>query len=340
MKRFSCACGNPVFYENTFCTSCGARLGFDPARLTLVAVQQTPQGNWQDSAGSLYDLCRNTLQHDNCNWLNAAGDPDPYCVSCRLNRTIPNLDNPENRQRWRSIENAKRRLLFTFLQFGLDVLSKTRGWPHGLAFDFIEDTTPLHGESGRVLTGHEHGIITINVAEADDVVRTMTRKQMNERYRTLLGHFRHESGHYYFPRLVNDGPQLDEYRRLFGDETLDYTSALDHYYSQGPAKDWPQKHISAYASAHSAEDWAETWAHYLHMYDCLDTAAAYGLSDPPGGDFDQLLQRWQDFSVVLNELNRSMGMRDAYPFWIIEPVAQKLRFVDTVLNGVRSRAPL
>ena len=333
MKRFECSCGQAVFFHNSSCTRCGVTLGFDPARLALIALR--PDGAvLRDAADHAYRTCRNALDYQNCNWLVEATDPDDYCVACRLNRTIPNLANPANREYWNLIEDAKRRLVYALLGLHLPVLSQTRGWPHGLAFDFIED----HGTGDvaeRVLTQHADGVITINVAEADDVIRAMARRRMNERYRTLLGHFRHESAHYYFDTLLQNPIQRAAYRELFGDERLDYAQALDAYYANGPPVDWETRHISAYAAAHPAEDWAETWAHYLHMHDCLETALAHGLIQPSGESFAALISAWQAFSVALNELNRSIGLGDAYPFVISPAVADKLQFVHELLTGQR-----
>jgi hypothetical protein len=331
MKRFECSCGQAVFFHNSSCTRCGVQLGFDPASLTPIALQGEGD-ELRDDAGERYRTCRNTRDYGNCNWLVAAEDTDDYCVACRLNRTIPNLANPTYREYWNLIEDAKRRLVYALLGLHLPVLSQTRGWPHGLAFDFIEDH-PHNQPADRVLTQHANGVITINVAEADEVMRTMSRRQMNERYRTLLGRFRHESAHYYFDHLLQDPMQRTAFRILFGDEHQDYARALADYYASGPPPDWEARHISAYAAAHPAEDWAETWAHYLHMHDCLETAVAHRLVEPSGSTFDDLLSQWQEFSVALNELNRSIGLSDAYPFVISPPVAGKLRFVHELLRA-------
>ena len=335
MKRFECSCGQAVFFHNSSCTRCGVTLGFDPARLALVALQ--PDGEYLvDPAGQSFRSCRNALDYHNCNWLVDAADADAYCVACRLNRTIPNLAKAANREYWNLIEDAKRRLVYALLRLQLPVLSRARGWPHGLAFDFIEDHA-TGDVAERVLTQHADGVITINVAEADEVIRTMARRQMNERYRTLLGHFRHESAHYYFDMLLAGTEQRAAFRELFGDNRQDYAQALDTYYANGPPADWETRHISAYAASHPAEDWAETWAHYLHMHDGLETALAHGLVQPPGGGFDALLSTWQEFSVALNELNRSIGLSDAYPFVISPLVAQKLQFVHELLLAWRTR---
>jgi hypothetical protein len=336
MKRFNCSCGAPVFFDSRICTACSAVLGFDAERLQMVSLTAALDGYWQAADGMLYRSCRNHIEYNNCNWLVNAGDSQDYCVACRLNRTIPNLVTGENLAYWQRLEEAKRRLVYSLLWLGLPVMRQTAGWPLGLLFDFIE--APDTG-CDLVSTGHKDGVITINVAEADDIFRAMQRKQMNESYRTLLGHFRHESGHYYFNYLVNDDAALQQCRRIFGDERHNYQAAIDDYYQYGPPPGWQSTYISAYSTAHPGEDWAECWAHYLHMLDCLETAASYGLVEPLvwEDNFDDWLGEWPQFTVLLNELNRAMGLRDAYPFIISNTVAGKLRFIHQLLRAaVRS----
>jgi len=332
MKRFKCRCGQPVFYENTTCIRCGEKLGFSPLTLQIHTLYKA-DGKFRDHEGTLFRLCRNRIDHANCNWLLPGQSKVSYCQSCRLNRTIPNLSTPQNEAYWSELERAKRRLLYTLLALGLPVTSKKPDWPYGLAFDFIEDqrSNPNVDET-FVSTGHKNGVITINVAEADDVTRAMTRKHMLESYRTLLGHFRHESGHYYFEILLSD---REAFRSWFGDERSDYNQDLANYYASGPPPDWRQNFISAYAAAHPLEDWAETWAHYLHIVDSMDTAHAYGLAVHTLDDgFADGLTDWMQLTVILNELNRSMGMRDPYPFVITTPVAGKLQFIHQVIHPV------
>jgi len=328
MKRFRCRCGQSVYFENVSCIRCGELLGFDPATLQF-ATLRPENGNWRGHTGALFKLCRNRIEHKNCNWLVPSENMEAYCLSCRLNRTIPNLSTPENRAHWSELERAKRRLIYTLLSLELPVLSKRRDWPHGLAFDFIEDQrSNPNVEEVFVATGHRDGVITINVTEADDVMRVMTRKHMLESYRTLLGHFRHESGHYYYEILLSD---RQGFREHFGDERRDYSNALSAYYNNGPPQDWQEHYISAYASAHPLEDWAECWAHYLHIVDSMETATEFGLTKSVDDDFSQTLSEWMQFTVILNELNRSMGMRDPYPFVISAAVAGKLEFIHALI---------
>ena len=207
----------------------------------------------------------------------AAADPDPLCESCRLTRVIPDLSMAGNRETWYRLEKAKRRLLYTLQGLRLPIVPKVARGDPGLAFEFLHDQL-VGGDAGRVMTGHDNGLITVNAAEADDVQRERQRVQQNEPYRTLIGHFRHESGHYYWDRLISGGNDLDRFRELFGDERADYGAALQKHYQDGPPPDWQHAHVSAYASSHPWEDWAETWAHLLHMVDALETAGAAGLT--------------------------------------------------------------
>jgi hypothetical protein len=207
----------------------------------------------------------------------------------------------------------------------------------------------------RVMTGHRAGLITINVAEADDPYREQTRKEMGEAYRTLLGHFRHESGHYYWDRLIRDSDQLGAFREMFGDERADYDAARESHYRRESEPEWPQAFVSAYASMHPWEDWAETWAHCLHIVDTLETARAYGLvlePRPVGGSpqqrlsaravhferFDDVITAWVPVTIALNSLNRSMGLPDLYPFVLSPRAVRKLRFVHDVIVSTSQAA--
>ena len=183
------------------------------------------------------------------------------------------------------------------------------------------------------MTGHLDGLITINIAEADIVNRAITRQYTGELYRTLLGHFRHESGHYYYNRLIVSPALLERFRSLFGDETRDYAAALEYYYSPNNPVPRDPAMISHYAQSHPLEDWAEVWAHYLHMIDTLETAKDYGLHQGSiqFDDFDETLLKWSELTLLLNSLNRSMGLEDAYPFVLSELTLRKLRFVHDLI---------
>lgn len=359
MRLFSCGhCGQRLYFENVACTHCGAQLGFLPDHLALVSLETNGEGEdlWQ-SNGDSYRKCGNYTDHAVCNWMVPADDPDAFCPACRLNQTIPDLSVEGNKERWRSLETEKRRLVYSLLRLCLPLqpLSVGKG---GLGFNFLADTNPPFRERHKVLTGHAQGLITLNIQEADPAERERMRGQMDEPYRTLLGHFRHESGHYYWDRLVRDTPLLHECRTLFGDDTQDYGEALERHYQQGAPADWQEHFISSYATMHPWEDWAETWAHYLHIVDTLETAWAFGIGSQPQAsdgraerirhDFDPyreaqmdtLIEHWLPLAFALNSLNRSMGHEHAYPFVISPTAIKKLAFVHRVVRQAHSDALL
>lgn len=357
MKLFKCDhCGQPVYFENTYCVQCNASLGFDPQRMDVVALQPAKDNSYVffDNRGNItpatprYNYCINK-QYSVCNWLLPIDSGGEYCIACNLNRTIPDLSQPEHLEKWARIEVAKHRLVYSLLRFQLPVISKFQDEDKGIAFDFMAENKQ---GTERLLTGHDHGLITLNIDEADDAIREMARNQMDEVYRTLLGHFRHETGHYYWDQLIKDTNRLQPFRNLFGDETIDYAGALKQHYSKAASDSWTAKFISAYANAHSWEDWAETWAHYMHIVDTLETAYSFGLTvnprvaDPENAMsaslnidpyatkyFEDIIERWIPLSFVMNSLNRAMGMKDSYPFVINEAVKQKLNFIHETIRG-------
>ena len=356
MKIFTCsACTHVAFFENVQCVRCGHALAYLPDLGVLSALEQVPEPNGptpaslyvavgSDAQGPRYRLCKNYSNNAVCNWALPEHDPNDYCRACRLTSTVPNLSDPDAIDAWRRLEIAKRRLVYTLIELGLPLESKDDQPETGLAFAFKQD-----GPDGeRVLTGHCDGLVTINVREADAPAREQMRVSLGERYRTLLGHFRHESGHYYWDRLIKDSSWLQDYRALFGDESFDYELAVKQHYSS-PRQNWADEFVSAYATMHPWEDWAETWAHYLHIVDTLETARSYGLVIRPqavGGatsetvtahrvhfdNFEDLIATWPPLTVALNSLNRSMGLPDIYPFILAERVIEKLRFVHQVVE--------
>lgn len=341
MKLFGCpVCEQTVHFENSECTRCHHELAYLPDRATMIAIEPAGQ--------SPYRQCGNRIDHNACNWAVPESEPEErFCRACRLNEVIPNLDDPIAKQAWIKLEQNKRRLIYTLLQLGLPVQSRTDNPEHGLAFAFKQDQP---GEA-RVTIGHEGGLITINIAEADSPFREKTRLEMGESYRTLLGHFRHEIGHYYWERLIAGSPLLGPFRELFGDERASYEEALAAHYKNGAPPDWPSRFVSSYASMHPWEDWAESWAHYLHMVDTLDTARSFGLALRPQAasgdrhkleagmrrldfdDFDDLEAAWVPLTIALNSLNRSMGLPDTYPFALPEAALKKIRFVHDAIEG-------
>ncbi len=351
MRLFTCRhCDHRLYFENVVCERCDATLGFLPDQLHLVSLEADEKERWlPQGEDTLYRKCANYEQHAVCNWMVPVADTHDFCAACRLNQTIPDLSVEGNVDLWRTLETEKRRLVYSLLRSGLPVCSHETE-QNALAFDFLADSDPSFNERGKVLTGHNQGLITINIKEADPAERERMRGEMAEPYRTLLGHFRHEAGHYYWDRLIRDTPYLDECRNLFGDDTLDYGAALEQHYQQGAPANWQENYISSYATMHPWEDWAETWAHYLHMVDTLETAWQFGIGiRPKAGDdatqpvrhdfdpyraqnIDTLIKHWLPLTFALNSLNRSMGHEHAYPFVISPRVTEKLGFVHRVVH--------
>jgi hypothetical protein len=362
VRIFHCDhCRQLLFFENVQCVKCGHALAYLPDLGVIGSLEpagEAPggEGLWRSpiprAAGRAYKLCENYSAHNICNWAVPADDPHSLCVSCRLTRVIPDLSKPAHKPAWYKLEVAKRRLVYTLAELKLPLRSRSDDPERGLAFEFLAD--PEDPAEPRVLTGHAAGVITVNVAEADDPEREKRRVQLHEPYRTLLGHFRHEVGHYYWERLIRDYPsRLEDFRSALGDERADYAAAVKRHYDSGAPADWQAQYISAYATMHPWEDWAETWAHYLHMIDALETAAACGgrLRPPKAGDpalrqvpdplgdepvsFDELMESWFPLTYMLNNLNRGLGQADAYPFVISVPVVEKLRFVYDTVAGAK-----
>ena len=354
VKIFHCDhCQQLVFFENIRCVNCGHALAYLPDLEDMGSLDPVEGDRWRSPARAArdrtYRLCANYTREDICNWAIPSQDPNSLCQSCRLTRVIPDLSRAGLLGAWYRLESAKRRLVYSLLAMNLPLVARTDDPEHGIAFDFLADDPAV---TAVVLTGHNEGVITLNVAEADDAEREKRRLQMHEPYRTLLGHFRHEIGHYYWDRLIKERDRLTDFRRLFGDEREDYDKALERHYQRGAPANWQERFVSVYASSHAWEDWAETWAHYLHIFDTLETAIGCGLalrprrSDEPtlkpdlvlrgnrAVSFDLMIERWFPLTYVLNNLNRGLGMPDAYPF-VLSPVAiEKLRFVHESITAV------
>jgi hypothetical protein len=343
MTPFTCdACGATVYFDNDRCLRCGHALAFVPGECRVAALEPTDDRRWRLATDAprlrdrRYKVCRHAGTSSlACNWLLDAEDPLDLCCACRLTSQIADLAQPDQRARVARLEKAKRRLLIDLRQLRLPVFhSETR---HPLRFAFLAD---LPGQS-PVLTGHADGLITVNLKEADDVARTRARQNLAEPYRTVLGHLRHEVGHYYWDEFFLDAPEdLAACRALFGDERADYAQALQTHY-EAPRADWADTFVSQYASAHPWEDWAETWAHALHLHALLDAVAGFApalLPQPvtagrPWDDIDAALDHAQRLTPIVNELNRSLGQADAYPFVIAPAVRDKLRFVHRMIRA-------
>ncbi|WP_167102762.1 putative zinc-binding metallopeptidase [Mycobacterium sp. DL592] len=343
MRDFICPnCGQHLAFENSVCLSCGRSVGFsleDETFLVIASGTESEHGGAVDAAE--YQLCAN-LHLAECNWLVKVQPVRALCASCRLTRTRPKDDDTAALAAFAVAERAKRRLIAELHEIGLPIVGRDEDPNYGLAFDLLSSANE------KVFTGHDNGVITLDLAEGDDVHREQLRIEMDEPYRTLLGHFRHEVGHYYFYRLVGPSASFrQQFNGLFGDPDADYQQALDRHYSQGPPAGWAKTFVSSYATMHPAEDWAETFAHYLHIRDTLDTAASFGLAPAnatlqrkvlgPSG-FDTIIQMWLPLAWSLNMVNRSMGKDDLYPFVLPVPVLEKMRFIHTVIDEVVSEA--
>ena len=325
MKAYACrVCGSPLYFENSVCVACGTAVGYSRGEREIVPVDAA--GVYVDADGWVWHVCRN-LNLSGCTWL--APLAGGQCAACDLTRTRPNDDDAAWVAAFPLAERAKRHLIAELDALEFPVVGKREDPARGLAFDLLSSTL------SQVMIAHADGVITIDLAEGDDSHRERLRRELAEPYRTMLGHFRHEVGHYYEWQLVeqaDDPGVLARARELFGDERADYQASADRHYADGPPPDWPLTHISSYATMHPYEDFAETWAHYLHICDTVETAVSYGLvaaADLVGrARFrDLVTEVWVPLSTALNLVNRSMGKDDLYPFVLAEPVLDKLDFI-------------
>ena len=340
MRDFHCpSCGQRLTFENSACLACGSALGFSLGQMALLVIATGEQG---EHAGAVdaheYQLCAN-LYLAECNWL-VSTSSGGLCESCALTIERPNDADADGLAAFARAEAAKRRLVAELHELKLPIIGRDLDPDYGLAFRLLSSAHE------KVVTGHENGVITLDLAEGDDVHREQLRVEMEEPYRTLLGHFRHEVGHYYFYRLISpSGDYLARFNELFGDPDADYQEALDRHYSQGAPEGWQERFVSSYATMHPAEDWAETFAHYLHIRDTLDTSAWCGFA-PATATFDRtilgpsafatIIDMWLPVSWSLNMVNRSMGKEDLYPFVLPPAVLEKMRFIHTVIDEVTS----
>jgi hypothetical protein len=382
-RAYVCQCGRPIYLGNSQCLACGTPLGYVIERLGVMPLAPAPapaptpavadapadapvDETWTvfgDEQGPRYRRCANFTTAAGCNWMvpllpeaggtgdHAADLAEGFCLACSTTRTIPDLSVEGNDVLWRKLEVAKRRLVSQLLALGLPVHTRFSDPVHGMTFDFLSS---VPGQN-HVMTGHQNGVVTLNAEEAEDAVRERIRAEMREPYRTLVGHFRHEIGHFYWDILIQGSPWLEGFRQLFGDETIDYAGALQAHYENGPPPDWALRYVTSYASTHPWEDWAETWAHYLHMADTADTALSFGIdaanveltSDlfepadlwqpehPDATKFLDFLNGWVRLTNVLNELSRSMGQPDFYPFVLPRAAVGKLQFIHQVVTQQR-----
>ena len=354
MRVFNCeACGHLIYFDSLQCVHCGAAQAFLPDQLRVGILQSSDATSYTPSSEltARYRPCAHRHNISLCNFAIEPSDPHQLCVSCRQTEWLPDSSNPANELRWAKIEVAKRRLFYTLAKLGLlDPHGHRVPEPRFSLLADIPGSTP-------VMTGHASGMITLNVVEADDDERARRRLALREPLRTLIGHLRHESGHFYWDQLIAQSAWLEPFRALFGYENLDYAQALQQHYNKDPLDTrWSQSAISAYATSHPWEDWAETWAHYLHMVDLMETAASYSTSitvpdipssgpqmicNPLGNvplNFSVMQAQWVPLTLLHNSLNRSLGLEDAYPFSISAMAWNKLRFVHDLISDYRQKS--
>ena len=383
MKTFKCNCTEQLilFFESSHCLACGRTVGIDDEFDQVEPYEIDEQSGLFYKAEApevFYKKCDNNAQYHVCNgmvnldtFIPVADKDEVLCFSCRFNETVPDLSIIGHIPLWKKMETAKRRALYTLKSLSLPLNTIIQEPESGLSFDFITDrnvsdhfVSPIIGQD-VVFTGHDCGHITINLAEADDVARSQAKIAMGERYRTLLGHFRHELGHYYFDQLIANSPKKHALcKQYFGDDELDYQQALDTHYKQGAPANWHETFISEYATMHPYEDWAETWAHYMHIIDTLETAKNFSITGSTTGNefeldeadelrlpqnayyfyaqtsIETILDTWMEFSIILNSLNRSMGLADAYPFVLTQAVRTKLSFIHHAIHNRLSSMPV
>lgn len=350
MRLFSCAgCGQTLYFDNRFCVRCQRQLAFCPQGMSVEALDLAADGT--------YVLTSNPQRHvavcvnrgnDICNWLADDGSTTGLCQACAHNRLVPDANTLDGVEQWRKLSQAQRHMYYSLLRLDLPRPTRAVDPSGGLVFDFLVDEVQPDGTVQAAMTGHDEGVIAIRAAEADDLVREEVKGLMNEPYRTMLGHFRHEIGHFIWNKMVRDSGRLEECRRVFGDEREDYGDALTRNYNEGPRADWPQYFISSYASIHPWEDFAECFAHYLHIVDTLETAHAFGIKiDAEDHDeieadvaFDpyrarsakRIVSAWVPLTVAMNSLQRSMGEKDLYPFVLTPAVMDKLEYMHQLLH--------
>ncbi len=306
-----------------------------------------PAGSWGDAGTVAPPETSAPCMHRErlgCSWR---AHVDGACLSCSLTHLIPDLDPPQNVARLARLEAAKRLALLSHLRLGLRWPTR-RARTDGLAFEFVDDVVLPDGSVKVALTGHQAGTIRVAVAEADEVERIERKVAMRERFRTLVGHFRHELGHFFWDRVVRDAGQFDRFRACFGDEREDYGAALARFHAEGAPSDWPTRFVSRYATSHPWEDFAETWAHLVHVADALDTAADYGLHvqgaptyDDPYAlrSADDLVASWVPLALATNGLGRSLGQADLYPFVLTPAVVAKMQLVLDLVAHAHASAP-
>jgi hypothetical protein len=343
MRTFSCSCGNLLFFDNSICMCCKREVGWCPQCRHITDVTTGNDGAFIcPRCETTLVKCANYASSNVCNRfvIRRVGEGSQgqtsagiFCDCCRFNRIIPDLKIKGNREKWYRLEAAKRRTLYDLDLLGLPFGDSRDNITPALVFEFKGDPILDKNYRGvvggqKVYTGHDNGVITINIQEADDIEREKLRVNMHEAQRSLLGHFRHEFGHYIWDVMIK-GKMENSFIAMFGDHNNPaYEVALQDYYKNGPKPDWLLNYVSAYATMHPWEDFAETFAVYLDMASSLDTACHQQLIpsvDPK--DPDAMVDAYKKLGIALNEMNRTIGMLDFLPELFAKPIRDKLRFI-------------
>lgn len=333
MQSFACPrCRDIIEFTCMACESCRTVIGYQPDQQAFVALNPVQGfiGGEVRTGDPVWRRCLNAAW--GCNWVLEASSTLSWCRSCALTGGRPHTSDPDALRAWMETECHKRHLLHQVAALGLPIEGRTPTAPTGLRFELV------YAPGQAEVTGHRAGTITIDLTEADDPHRATQRHLFGEATRTMLGHLRHEIGHYYWPILVETQDELDEFRSLFGDERTDYRQALDTHHAS-PIPRWnPVEHLTSYAAAHPAEDWAETFAHYLHITDATETADAHSLhvsssTGEPPWSFAALVHRWQETAHALNAVARSLGEAPLYPYTVTAATLRKLDYIDRRVHG-------
>lgn len=342
MRIFRCdRCGSALAFAALTCPLCGIDVGYVPDQLAMRSLEAITPAAQYHVAGDDRPHWRCLNAAWGCNWMLPVGS-GPWCRSCATTRGRPDEGRPASIDAWMAAEAAKRRVIHQLDELALTFEIRSPATPDGLAFDFV------HVPSAGGITGHLDGVVTLDLAEVDEHHRGLLRRDLDETYRTVIGHLRHEIGHYFWGRLVGQSDDLEQFRVLFGNERSDYAEAIERHYAPGERAWDTTRFVTAYASVHPSEDWAETFAHYLHILDATGTALAHEVAPPAARDaaaervlqameFSEILDIWRPINAAIGAIAESLGTPDPYPFDPTGVVVDKLAFVHRQITSHTER---
>jgi hypothetical protein len=337
LKRGKCKCNRWLFFGNTACLGCDRSVGrccacramasFSPASTSELFSCDNCHAEVQPCANRNLGIC-------NCFANQTDSTGNVLCTYCEFTRVVPPHDSPDKFSRWRELESAKRRLLIQLSGLEFPPFASKFVPTCPLVFEFKEDTVLPDGSIEAVFTGHENGVITINAHEADSVRREQSRVAFNEPQRTLIGHMRHEYGHFLDLCCIQGDLLRAKYVELFGDPaTVDYAEAKTRYYAQGPTGNWPESYVSAYASMHPWEDFAETVNVYLDLMALAETARdqlGSNIDTSANGCVATFISELLDLAITVSEFNFDMGLNALLPERFNDEVVCKLSYVHSL----------